>query len=95
MSSPDVQVRPILTQTIGWELSSFAPMGAIPTSVCLTAYSGGPDEFMSTPLQDLVNQIEAGKLKVSVAKTFRLDEMAEAHRMMEENRAGGKIVVLP
>lgn len=69
-------------------------MGHIPTSVCLTSYAGGPDEFMQTPLQELVNQIEAGKLQVSVAKTFRLDEIVEAHRMMEENRAGGKIVLL-
>jgi NADPH:quinone reductase-like Zn-dependent oxidoreductase len=70
-------------------------MGSIPTSVCLTAYSGGPEEFMQTPLQELVEQIEAGSLRVSVAKTFKLDEIADAHRMMEENRAGGKLVVLP
>lgn len=49
---------------------------------------------MQTPLQELVDQIEAGSLQVSVAKTFRLEEIVEAHRMMEENRAGGKLVVL-
>jgi len=32
---------------------------------------------------------------VQVGRTFRLHEIAEAHRCMEENRAGGKIVVLP
>jgi NADPH:quinone reductase-like Zn-dependent oxidoreductase len=69
-------------------------MGAIPTSVGLTAYSGGPEEFMNTPLQDMVEQIEAGKLEISVAQTFKVEEIVEAHRMMEENRAGGKIVVL-
>lgn len=81
--------------SLGWELPSFSPMGAIKTSVCLTVYSGGPEEFMNTPLQELIDQIDAGKLEVSVGKTFKLDEMVEAHRMMEENRAGGKIVVLP
>lgn len=50
---------------------------------------------MHTPLQELIDQIEAGKLEVSVAKTFKLYDMVEAHKMMEENRAGGKIVVLP
>lgn len=50
---------------------------------------------MKTPLQELVRQIEAGSLKVSVAKAFKLGEIVEAHRMMDENRAGGKIVVLP
>lgn len=70
-------------------------MESIPTAVYLTAYSGGPEEFMQTPLQELVDQVEAGSLQVSVAKTFRLEEIADAHRMMEENKAGGKLVVLP
>lgn len=77
-----------------WTLKDFEPMGAIPTSVCLTTYSGGPTEFMDTPLQEMVEQIEAGKMNITVGKTFELDEMVEAHRCMEENRAGGKIVVL-
>lgn len=70
-------------------------MDSIPTSVCLTTYDGGPKAFMSTPLQEMVEQIEAGTLPIQVGKTFRLDEIVEAHRTMEENRAGGKIVVLP
>ena len=39
-------------------------------------------------------QITAGTLHVQVGKTFQLDEIAVAHRFMEENKAGGKIVVL-
>lgn len=50
---------------------------------------------MSTPLQEMVGQIEAGTLHVAIGNTFKLDEIVEAHRMMDENRAGGKIVVLP
>jgi NADPH:quinone reductase-like Zn-dependent oxidoreductase len=49
---------------------------------------------MRTPLEDLVEKIAAGSLHVQVGKTFHLDEIAEAHRCMEENKAGGKIVVL-
>jgi NADPH:quinone reductase-like Zn-dependent oxidoreductase len=49
---------------------------------------------MRTPLEELVEQIAAGTLHVQVGKTFHLDEIAEAHRCMEENKAGGKIVVL-
>jgi NADPH:quinone reductase-like Zn-dependent oxidoreductase len=70
-------------------------MEAIPASVCLTIYDGGPKAFMSTPLQEMVEQIEAGSLPIAIGKTFRLDEIVEAHRLMEENKAGGKIVVLP
>ncbi|EMC98246.1 hypothetical protein BAUCODRAFT_32251 [Baudoinia panamericana UAMH 10762] len=78
-----------------WALKDFSPMDAIPTSVCLTSYDGGPRAFMNTPLQEMVHQIEEGTLPVSIGKTFRLDEIVEAHTTMEENRAGGKIVVLP
>ena len=49
---------------------------------------------MLTPIEELAQQIAAEKLHVQIGKTFRLDEIVEAHRCMEENRAGGKIVVL-
>nr|POE89905.1 quinone oxidoreductase [Quercus suber] len=63
--------------------------------VCLTTYSGGSSEFMQTPLQEMVEQIEQETLSIAVGKTFRLDEIVEAHRVMEEGSAGGKIVILP
>lgn len=78
-----------------WEFESFSPMGAIPTAVSLTTYSGGPDDFMRTPLQELIRQVEAGTLMPKIGKVFALDDIVEAHRCMEQNRAGGKIVVLP
>ncbi|MBV8870395.1 MAG: zinc-binding dehydrogenase [Acetobacteraceae bacterium] len=77
-----------------WSLDEFSPMDVIPSAVCLTTYSGGPEEFMQTPLDDLAGQIAAGRLRVQVGKTFRLDEIVEAHRCMDDNKAGGKIVVL-
>jgi NADPH:quinone reductase-like Zn-dependent oxidoreductase len=77
-----------------WSFDNFAPMDAIPTAVCLTTYAGESEDFMRTPLQDLVEKIAAGTLHVQVGRTFHLEEIAEAHRCMEENKAGGKIVVL-
>jgi NADPH:quinone reductase-like Zn-dependent oxidoreductase len=77
-----------------WSFDNFAPMEAIPTAVSLTTYAGELEDFMRTPLEDLVEKIAAGTLHVQVGKTFHLDEIAEAHRCMEENKAGGKIVVL-
>jgi NADPH:quinone reductase-like Zn-dependent oxidoreductase len=77
-----------------WSFDNFSPMEAIPTAVSLTSYAGESEDFMRTPLQDLVEQIAAGTLHVQVGKTFHLDEIVEAHRCMEENKAGGKIVVL-
>jgi NADPH:quinone reductase-like Zn-dependent oxidoreductase len=77
-----------------WSFENFAPMEAIPTAVSLTTYAGESEDFMRMPLEDLVEQIVAGTLHVQVGKTFHLDEIVEAHRCMEENKAGGKIVVL-
>jgi NADPH:quinone reductase-like Zn-dependent oxidoreductase len=76
-------------------LEAFSPMDAIPTSVCLTAYAGDEEDFVMTPLNELIDEIAAGKLHVSIGKTFTLDDIVEAHRAMEANAAEGKIVVLP
>jgi len=77
-----------------WSFDDFSPMEVIPTSVCLTTYDGGPEDFMLTPLDELVEQVAAGTLQAQVGKVFKLDDIVEAHRCMEENKAGGKIVVL-
>jgi len=77
-----------------WWFDRFSPMEAIPTAVSLTTYDGGPEDFILTPLADLVDKIAAGQLRVQVGRTFRLDQIVEAHRCMEENQASGKIVVL-
>ena len=77
-----------------WSFKDFAPMEAIPTAVSLTTYAGESEDFMRMPLEELVEQIAAGTLHVQVGRTFQLDQIVEAHRCMEENKAGGKIVVL-
>jgi NADPH:quinone reductase-like Zn-dependent oxidoreductase len=77
-----------------WWFDRFSPMDMIPTAVGLTTYDGGPGDFMRTPLPELIHQVEAGVLKIHVGKVFRLEQIAEAHRRMEENKAAGKIVVL-
>ena len=77
-----------------WAFENFAPMEKIPTAVCLTSYAGESDDFMSTPLEELAQQIAAGTLTVQIGRVFQIDEIVEAHRVMEENKAGGKIVIL-
>jgi NADPH:quinone reductase-like Zn-dependent oxidoreductase len=78
-----------------WSLDHFSPMEIIPTAVGLTTYDGGPKDFMAMPFQELIDQIAAGKMQVHAGRTFRLDAIVDAHRLMESNAAGGKIVVLP
>jgi NADPH:quinone reductase-like Zn-dependent oxidoreductase len=78
-----------------WSFDDFAPMDAIPTAVYLTRYSGGPDEFNETPLEELARQVEAGTLHLQIGKVFKLDDVVEAHKLMDSNKAGGKIVMVP
>jgi len=77
-----------------WELPNFSPMGAIPSTVNLTTYSGGVKEFMATPLQQIIDKVEAGHFKPPIGQVFHIDNIVAAHRAMEDNTAGGKIVVL-
>ncbi len=69
-------------------------MGAIPPTVNLTTYSGGSTDFMETPLQMVVNEVERGRMMPKIGRVFQLDAIVEAHRCMEDNAAGGKIVIL-
>lgn len=75
-------------------IQSVCAHGRNPHRVCLTVYAGESEDFMRTPLNDLARQIEAGTPRIQLGRTFHLDEIVEAHRVMEENKAGGKIVVL-
>ncbi len=77
-----------------WSFDDFSPMAVIPTAVSLTTYAGEAPDFIRTPLDDLAGLVAAGTLPITVGRIFRLDEIVEAHRVMEANTAGGKIVVL-
>jgi NADPH:quinone reductase-like Zn-dependent oxidoreductase len=55
------------------------------------------ERYMATPnggqLREIGDLIDAGKVKVSVAKTFPLAEAAAAHRFLEEEHPHGKVVL--
>jgi NADPH:quinone reductase-like Zn-dependent oxidoreductase len=77
-----------------WTFDNFSPMEYIPTAVNLTVYGGGPNEFMATPLDELIKKVVDGKMVVPIGKVFKLDQIVEASQCMEDNTAGGKIVIL-
>ena len=56
---------------------------------------GEPADFMAMPLQVFVDDIATGKRPVHVGKVLGLDQIVEAHRLMEANAAGATILVLP
>lgn len=77
-----------------WTVKDLNILFDIPWGSKLTVYGGMIPEFMSTPLNDLIQQVENGSLKVKIGKTFHIDQIVEAHRCMEDSAAEGKIVVL-
>ena len=70
-------------------------LGATPTSVSLTTNSGDEADLMATPLQQLIGLIDAGRLEVPVGRVFRMDQIMEAHPLIEGNGAAWKAGVLP
>ena len=39
------------------------------------------------------NEVEKGSIKLNIDKVFSLNQVAEAHQYMEDNKAKGKLVV--
>jgi NADPH:quinone reductase-like Zn-dependent oxidoreductase len=46
------------------------------------------------PLQTIAKEVAAGRYKAKPSRVFRFEDIQEAHRVMEANQAGGKMVVL-
>jgi len=77
-----------------WSFKEFAPMDYIPATVGLTVYDSGQIRVDAQSFQQFVIDVEAGKVKLPIGRTFELSEIAAAHQLMDSNAAGGKIVVL-
>jgi NADPH:quinone reductase-like Zn-dependent oxidoreductase len=76
-----------------WTLKDFQPMGDIPTAVKLTSYSGEAADLTPAQLQNYVGLVESGALDVKTGPVFDFEDLVEAHKLMDANLAGGKIVV--
>ena len=78
-----------------WTISEFYPMDWLPNGVRLTAYSGEASDLNQAELQGFLDAVAAGRARVPIGRTFTLDEIVQAHTLMESGNADGKIVVLP
>ena len=67
---------------------------AIPSGVGYAFYGGEQEDFHALPLDELIGMVADGQMPIKPGKVFQLAQIQEAHAMMEENKAGGKIVVL-
>jgi NADPH:quinone reductase-like Zn-dependent oxidoreductase len=81
----------------GWLIQDFEPIAMIPSGTRLTAlHSDDVKGSAGTAvLERVVRNVEAGVYRPNIDRVFGLDDIAAAHRHMEENRAAGKVVVLP
>jgi NADPH2:quinone reductase len=78
-----------------WTVPDFYPIDYLPRGVRLTAYSGGAADLPADVLQGFLDEVAAGRAAVPLARTCRLDDIVEAHTLMEHGSAGGKLVVVP
>jgi NADPH:quinone reductase-like Zn-dependent oxidoreductase len=76
-----------------WVLEQFTPNEVIPTGTYLTTYGSSVEAFMETPLDEVAQLVKNGSIHIPI-KTYRLDQIVEAHRDMEETSVGAKMVVL-
>ena len=83
----------------GGGLLELEPVFMMPSGVRLSVFASalvtGSAEFplSEIPFQDIVDRVASGAYRAKPAKVFRFEEIQAAHRLMESNDAGGKIVI--
>lgn len=77
-----------------WTVPDFYPIDYIPRGVRLTAYAGEAADLPAEVLQEYLDDVASGAAVVPVGRVFNMDQIVDAHRLMEEGGARGKIVVL-
>jgi NADPH:quinone reductase-like Zn-dependent oxidoreductase len=80
-------------------VKDFNPLAQLNSGVYLTFFAafhfGTPGFPLSdVPLQQIAEKAASGRFKATPARVFKFEEIREAHRMMEANEAGGKMVVI-
>ena len=77
-------LEPVFQMPSGTQLSVFA-------SALVTGTTDFP--LSEIPFQAIVDRVAAGIYKAKPTRVFRFEDIQQAHRLMESNQAGGKIVV--
>ena len=76
-----------------WTIPDFYPIGYLPNGVRLTAYGGESSDLPPAAFQRYVDLVAEGKLPIRVDRVFGMEEIGEAHRIMQDGKAVGKLVV--
>jgi NADPH2:quinone reductase len=80
-------------------IADFNPLLQMSSGVYLTFFGsfvfGTPGfPLADVPLQQIASDIEKGKYQAKPSRIFKFEAIREAHRIMEENKANGKMVVV-
>lgn len=78
-----------------WTVPDFYPIAYLPRGVRLTGYAGEAQDLPASILQGFLDDVAAGSAVVPLDRTFTMDQIQDAHRLMESGHATGKLVVLP
>jgi NADPH:quinone reductase len=79
-------------------IKDFNPLLEMPSGVHFSFFGsfhyGTPGFPLSdVPLQKIANDVASGRFKAKPSKVFRFEDIAEAHKVMEQSQALGKLVV--
>ncbi|WP_028103695.1 zinc-binding dehydrogenase [Pseudoduganella violaceinigra] len=80
-------------------VDAFNPLVDMPSTVQLSFFGSfnfgeAGHRMDAIPFQDIADAMASGKLRGRPARTFRFDQIREAHALMESGDAHGKLVVL-
>lgn len=76
-----------------WTLREFSPGEAIPSTTKLTYFSSTATPMAPEALGAYLAGLEAGRYRDPLERTFRFEQIRDAHAFMEADRACGKIVM--
>ncbi|MFC5740551.1 zinc-binding dehydrogenase [Dyella tabacisoli] len=99
MARPDGRVCQVGFLGGGEPLALFNPLQHMPSGVQLSffgsamAYGTPAYPLSDVPLQTIVERVADGTYQAKPAHVFRFEQIRDAHRLMESNQAGGKLVV--
>ncbi|MBN1791334.1 MAG: zinc-binding dehydrogenase [Bacteroidales bacterium] len=72
-------------------IADFYPIKDIPSGVYLTGFSSNhPTQKL---IDEIFNHIKRHNLRPTISKVFALSDIGQAHQLMENNTANGKVVV--
>lgn len=76
----------------GWVINDFEPLDDIISESYLTSFNS--TYVNKNAVNEMFDFIEKYSIEPEISKVFTLDEISEAHKFLEGNRANGKVVVI-